>query len=213
MTPPDFIQKWQRANLSERSACQQHFLDLCELLGQEKPAAADPDGTHYTFERGVTKSSGGNGWADVWMRGHFGWEYKGKHRNLQEAYQQLLLYREALENPPLLVVCDLDRFEIHTNFTNTIKKLYAFDLAGLADPKNLDILRCLFTEPECTPPRPDHGLGHGASRGEVRDARRRDAHARGRGPCGGPLFDEADVLHVRRGCRPVAGKGVWQHAP
>ena len=152
MTPLDFIQKWQRANLSERSACQQHFLDLCDLLGQEKPAAADPDGTHYTFERGVTKSSGGNGWADVWMREHFGWEYKGKHKSLQEAYQQLLLYREALENPPLLVVCDLDRFEIHTNFTNTIKKVYAFDLAGLADPKNLDVLRSLFTHPESLRP-------------------------------------------------------------
>ena len=44
MTPQDFITKWQRANLSERSAAQQHFLDLCELLGQPKPAAADPEG-------------------------------------------------------------------------------------------------------------------------------------------------------------------------
>ena len=44
MTPQDFITKWQRANLSERSAAQQHFLDLCELLGQPKPAAADPAG-------------------------------------------------------------------------------------------------------------------------------------------------------------------------
>jgi hypothetical protein len=49
-------------------------------------------------------------------------------------------------------VCDLDRFEIHTNFTNTIKKLYAFDLAGLADPKNLDVLRSLFTHPESLRP-------------------------------------------------------------
>jgi len=39
MTPQDFIAKWQRANLSERSAAQQHFLDLCDLLGQPKPAA------------------------------------------------------------------------------------------------------------------------------------------------------------------------------
>jgi len=44
MTPHDFIAKWQRANLSERSAAQQHFLDLCEMLGQPKPAAADPKG-------------------------------------------------------------------------------------------------------------------------------------------------------------------------
>jgi len=44
MTPQEFVAKWGRANLSERSACQQHFLDLCELLGQPKPATADPDG-------------------------------------------------------------------------------------------------------------------------------------------------------------------------
>ena len=82
MTPHEFIQKWQAASLSERSAYQQHFLDLCELLGQPKPAAADPEGAWYTFERGVLRTEGGNGWADVWMRGHFGWEYKGKHKNL-----------------------------------------------------------------------------------------------------------------------------------
>jgi hypothetical protein len=65
MTPQQFIAKWQKVSLSERSACQQHFLDLCDLLGQPKPAAADPDGTWYTFERGVKKTAGGDGWADV----------------------------------------------------------------------------------------------------------------------------------------------------
>jgi hypothetical protein len=152
MTPQQFIAKWQRANLTERSACQQHFLDLCELLEQEKPAEADPDGEWYTFERGAQKTGGGDGWADVWMRGHFGWEYKGKRKDLAAAYQQLLLYREDLENPPLLVVCDMDRFEIHTNFTGTVKKVYAFDLAGLANPANLYVLRKLFTEPEALRP-------------------------------------------------------------
>jgi len=152
MTPQQFIAKWQKANLSERSAAQQHFLDLCELLEQQKPAEADPDGTHYTFERGAHKTDGGEGWADVWMRGYFGWEYKGKHKDLAAAYRQLLQYREALENPPLLVVCDLDRFEIHTNFTGTIKKVHAFDLAGLAEPVNLDILRRVFTDPDSLKP-------------------------------------------------------------
>jgi len=147
VTPQEFIAKWRPVSLSERSACQQHFLDLCELLGQPKPATADPEGAWYTFERGVKKTDGGNGWADVWMRGHFGWEYKGKHKDLAAAYDQLLLYREALENPPLLVVCDLDRFEVHTNFTGTAKRIYAFDLEGLADPKNLDVLRRVFTDP------------------------------------------------------------------
>jgi hypothetical protein len=152
MTPQEFIAKWQRVQLSERSACQQHFLDLCELLGQPKPAAEDPDGSFYTFERGVTKTEGGRGWADVWLRGHFGWEYKGKHKDLTAAYKQLLLYREDLENPPLLVVCDLDRFAIHTNFTGTAKKVYAFPLADLAQPANLDVLRKLFTDPEALRP-------------------------------------------------------------
>src|SRR5713226_1559143 len=59
MTPHEFIAKWKKAQLSERSAAQQHFLDLCELLEQEKPAAADPEGSWYTFERGVHKTGGG----------------------------------------------------------------------------------------------------------------------------------------------------------
>ena len=147
MTPQQFITKWQRVQLSERSASQQHFLDLCELLEQPKPAASDPDGTEYTFERGVSKTGGGDGWADVWKRHHFGWEYKGKHKDLAAAYQQLLLYREDLGNPPLLVVCDMDRFEVHTNFTDTVKRVYDFNLAGLAAPSNIDVLRRVFTEP------------------------------------------------------------------
>jgi type II restriction/modification system DNA methylase subunit YeeA len=152
MTPDEFIAKWKPVDLSERSACQQHFLDLCELFNQSKPAAADPEGAWYTFEKGVHKTEGGQGWADVWMKNHFGWEYKGKHRDLRAAYSQLQQYREALENPPLLVVCDLDRFEIHTNFTGTITRVYAFDLDGLAQPANLDVLRKLFTDPDALKP-------------------------------------------------------------
>ena len=152
MTPQEFIVKWKAANLSERSAAQQHFLDICELLEQPKPAAVDPEGTHYTFERGAHKMDGGEGWADVWMKAHFGWEYKGKHKDLAAAYRQLLQYRNALENPPLLVVCDLDRFEVHTNFTGTAEKVYAFNLDGLAEEANLDVLRRVFTNPESLKP-------------------------------------------------------------
>ncbi|MBI1914903.1 MAG: class I SAM-dependent DNA methyltransferase [Planctomycetes bacterium] len=152
MMPQQFIAKWKQVDLTERSAYQQHFLDLCEMLGQPKPADVDPKGEFYTFERGVEKTSGGKGWADVWLRGFFGWEYKGKHKDLKAAYQQLLLYREALENPPLLVVCDLNRFEIHTNFTGTAKEVHAFDLDGLADPVNLQRLRHVFTDPEALRP-------------------------------------------------------------
>src|SRR5207237_642994 len=81
-----------------------------------------------------------------------GWEYKGKHKDLKAAYQQLLKYREALENPPLLIVCDLDRFEIHTNFTGTVKKVHAFDLSQLGDAGNILLLRRVFTNPEALKP-------------------------------------------------------------
>jgi len=133
--------------LKERSASQSHFNDLCHMLGVPTPTDADPTGSFYTFERGAEKSAGGAGWADVWFRGHFAWEYKGQHANLKKAYDQLLQYREDLENPPLLVVCDLDRFEIHTNFTGTVKKVYTFNLADLDEPENLAVLKALWTDP------------------------------------------------------------------
>jgi hypothetical protein len=99
MTPQQFIDKWQASKLSERSACHEHFLDLCKLLGQPTPAESDPDGAWYTFERGVHKLEGEQGWADVWMENHFAWEYKGKHRDLTATYKQLLQYREDLRQP------------------------------------------------------------------------------------------------------------------
>ncbi len=84
----------------------------------------------------------------MWKRGFFAIEYKGRHKDLDKAYQQILLYREALENPPLLAVCDLDRIIIHTNFTATAKKVYDIPLSALPEPRNLEILRSLFHAPE-----------------------------------------------------------------
>jgi len=152
VTPQLLIAKWKRADLAERAACQEHFIDLCRMLGHPTPAEADPSGEWFTFERGVEKAEGGNGWADVWKRNFFGWEYKGKHKDLRAAYRQLQLYRESLDNPPLLVVCDLDRIEIHTNFTGSAKRVYSFDLETLPLPENLDVLRKLFTDPEALKP-------------------------------------------------------------
>lgn len=151
----DFVQKWTASQRAERAAAQEHFIDLCNLLGQPTPNS-DPTGERYAFEKGAAKTAGGDGWADVWMRERFGWEYKGKHKDLEAAYQQLLQYREDLQNPPLLVVCDLDRFEVHTNFTDTAKQVYAFTLADLLKGEvtpscplpPLDVLRALFTNPQ-----------------------------------------------------------------
>ena len=153
-TPAEFVAKWQGSTRTERAAAQEHFIDLCRMLGQPTPNDADPTGDWYAFEKGAGRAEGGDGWADVWMRDHFAWEYKGKRKDLTAAYSQLNGYREALGNPPLLVVCDLARFEIHTNFTNTVPRVYRFTLDDLAaDPgEPLRILRAVFTDPETLRP-------------------------------------------------------------
>src|SRR5436853_65233 len=99
MTPNEFIKKWKRASLTERASAQSHFNDLCALLGHDDPVTADPKGVWYTFEKGATKSGGGEGFADVWKRNHFAWEYKKKKQNLNAALDQLVRYAAALENP------------------------------------------------------------------------------------------------------------------
>ena len=68
MTPHQFIEKWNAADLKERSASQSHFNDLCTLLGIDDPVTADPTGDWFTFEKGASKTTGGEGWAANRMR-------------------------------------------------------------------------------------------------------------------------------------------------
>jgi hypothetical protein len=48
-----------------------------------------------------------------------------------------------LENPPLLVVSDMERIEVRTNFTNVTPKLYVVTLDDLAGPDPVEALRVL----------------------------------------------------------------------
>ena len=82
MTPEQFIEKWKASTRTEKSASQEHFLDLCELLEVPKPGDVDTHGTEYTLEKAVKKPGGGSGSADVWKKGCFAWEYKGDRKNL-----------------------------------------------------------------------------------------------------------------------------------
>jgi type II restriction/modification system DNA methylase subunit YeeA len=171
MTPAEFKKKWARYSGKEMAAYQEHFNDLCALLGQPSPAAADPTGSEsFCFQKRVVKdaelfavtdagrtaeepeSERERGFADVWKKGFFAWEYKGKKKNLDAAYQQLLRYRESLQNPPLLVVCDFDRYIIRTNFNGTVQETHEFTNANIDDSKTLHLLRALFTDPEFLKP-------------------------------------------------------------
>ena len=144
MTPEEFIARWKDNTLTERAGAQAHFDDLCDLLSVDKPR--DPD--NYCFERGAKKSGGGDGWADVWKRGCFGWENKKPGRDLNAALKQLTDYALELENPPLLVVSDRERIEIHTAFTGYPDEPRLILLQDIGQPENLQILRWVFTDPE-----------------------------------------------------------------
>ncbi len=95
LTIPAFQQRWRGIALTERAASQSHFTDLCHALGVPTPVEADPAGDFYAFEKGAEKLGGGKGFADVWFRHHFAWEYKGPHKDLDAAYRQLVGYRSC----------------------------------------------------------------------------------------------------------------------
>ena len=144
MTPERFIALWKDNPLTERAGAQQHFNDLCDLLGVDKPR--DPG--NYCFERGAKKAGGGDGWADVWKRGFFGWENKKPGRDLQAALKQLSDYALQLDNPPLLVVCDRERIVIHTAFTGYPDEPRQILIEELTDPGVRQVLRWVFTDPD-----------------------------------------------------------------
>jgi hypothetical protein len=148
MTPNEFIAKWKNVELTESAAAQSQFIDLCRMLDEQTPSEADPKGTWYAFEKGALKTGGGDGWADVWKRGCFAWEYKGRGRNLDTAFAQLQRYAIALENPPLLIVSDMERFRIHTNWTNTVQNVIEIPLEELADDRRRRVLKWAFSETE-----------------------------------------------------------------
>jgi type II restriction/modification system DNA methylase subunit YeeA len=146
MTPRAFIEKWQDSKLNERQSYQAHFADLCALVGAETPSPASAD--NYCYERGVSKTGSKHGWADVWKRGFFAIEYKAPDRNLDAALKQLMTYALALDNPPLLVVCDTQIIQIHTHFTNAPSEVHTIALQDIGEPSNLEKLRWLFTAPD-----------------------------------------------------------------
>ena len=148
MTPGAFIAKWRASELKESSAAQEHFIDLCRLLDEPTPAEGDPTGERYCFERGARKDTGSDGWADVWKRHHFAWEYKGKHADLDAAFNQLRQYALALENPPLLIVSDMVRFRIRTNWTNSVSETHEFTMDDLFDAAARDKLKWAMSDPE-----------------------------------------------------------------
>jgi len=56
MTAAEFKKKWSRYQGKESAAYQEHFIDLCRLLGQPTPVEADPSGNDFfCFQKRVGK--------------------------------------------------------------------------------------------------------------------------------------------------------------
>jgi len=73
--------------LAHRSACCTTALSR-SLRGSGPPAPTQSDeiGANYNYEKRVTKAGTGEpGFADVWKRGFFAWEYKSKGGDLKRA--------------------------------------------------------------------------------------------------------------------------------
>ncbi|MDZ5459277.1 class I SAM-dependent DNA methyltransferase [Azohydromonas lata] len=100
----------------------------------------------------MKRTGAAQGWADVWKRGCFGWEYKSPGAKLDVALKQLMQYALPLENPPLLVVSDRLHIEIHTHFTGTPSTCHTISLEDLADPLARQSLRQVFINPEAFRP-------------------------------------------------------------
>jgi hypothetical protein len=153
MTPQAFIQKWGPGGpayeLNEKQGAQSHFLDLCDLLDVPKPGS-EPG---YLFEEGTRVTGAAHGFADVFKRGAFAWENKAPRRNLDDALRQLQAYSLALENPPLLVVCDRLTIRIHTQFNGHPSERHTIELTDLEQHDKRELLKRVWTAPESFKPR------------------------------------------------------------
>jgi len=194
----DFVRRWSQSNLREQQAAQAHFIELCHLVDHPTPTEADPKGEFFTFEEHVTKDTGRPGRADVWYKGRFAWEYKGKDRDLDAAYAQLLSYKSALDNPPLLVVCDFNEYRIYPQWTNMSGQPFVFTNADLLKPDGLKYLRWLFHNP-----------------GEFQRERENELDARRRltEKLAGDFAALADMMRRYRGSRPALKDGAESTQP
>ncbi len=166
-----FIAKWQGVAASELSTSQSFLIDLCELLGVERPHATPEQ--DYMFERPITFRHGDGstsaGRIDLYRRGCFVLESKklrgiapgkGFDDALLRARSQAEAYARALPagegRPPFVVVVDVgQRIELYAEFSRSGATYTPFPdprshriaLADLAKPELRERLRRVFVDP------------------------------------------------------------------
>ena len=180
MNPDDdaraFIARWQGVAASELATAQSFVIELCALLGVERPhpsAAQD-----YMFERPVTFQHGdgstSSGRIDCYRRGHFVLEAKklkapghtrGFDDGLLRARGQAEGYARALPaaegRPPFVLVVDVGNLiEVYAEFSRSggtytpfpDPRSHRIALADLAEPRIRQRLRLIWSEPDALDP-------------------------------------------------------------
>ena len=141
MDPGDFIAKWVDSPFGEKQASQEMFTDICKLVGHPTPGEyGDPNA--FTFEKWVP-----GGFADAYLEGRFGWEFKSSDDDLADALNQLLRYQVHLKTPPLLIVSSFNTIRIQTNFPGMETVRHEIPVAGLDQPAQLRKLQWAFFSP------------------------------------------------------------------
>ena len=171
-----FITRWQGVTASELSTAQSFVIDLCALLGVDKPHPTPAQ--DYMFERPITFQHGDGstsaGRIDCYKRDHFVLEAKklqaASHtqsfgNGLLQARSQAENYARALPaqegRPPFVLVVDVGTvIEVYAEFSRTggtytpfpDPRSHRIALADLAKPEVLERLRRIWTQPDSLNP-------------------------------------------------------------
>ena len=136
-----FAAKWRNVDFGEKQASQEMFLDICALVGHPTPVEYGHSEV-FTFEKWVP-----GGFADAFLEGHFGWEFKGSNSDLEAGLGQLLRYQVHLKTPPLLIVSSFRTIWIQTNFQGMETVRHEIPVRDLDQSSHLDKLRYAFFAP------------------------------------------------------------------
>ncbi len=174
MTPAEFAAKWagSTAHRARRRAGALHR-PLPDARRSRRRTRPTRPATWYAFEKGAEKLGGGDGFADVWKRGHFAWEYKGKRKDLAAAYRQLLRLPRGAREPAA-------PRRLRPRPLRGPHQLHGHRRRGpppspsttsAADPAEpLRILRAVFSDPEALRPTRTRQRAHRGGRPPVRRA-------------------------------------------
>ena len=148
LTPQAFVDKWRFVQLKERSAYQEHFIDLCHLVGHPTPAEDDPAGTRLRSSSARPNKTGGQGFADVFKRGCFALGIQGQARRSRQGLSATAAISRRPAQSPAADRVRHRPLVVHTNYTNTATARTTITLDDILTAEGLKALRAIFEYPE-----------------------------------------------------------------